>query len=506
MPAINRRNAILSAGKLGLVTVLAPHARAQSTPQTFAGRVTLVLVNDLDRMGDQKGRGGHAKLAAIAKTERAKGNTLLIHAGDAYSPSLLSSMDKGQHIVELLNRIAPDIFTPGNHEFDFGPENFRARVQQSTFAVLGANILEKDGTPVAGLTATKLVEIGGFKLGFVGVCTEDTAVLSSPGDIRFAPAVETARQLAQDLRKAGADIVVAVTHIGFGDDMALVRSGALDVVLSGHDHNLVTYWDGKTLLVESASQADFVTPIDLLIEKTLQDGHTRVSFVPNVRAVDTLNVTPDPEITAAIAGYQALVDKELDVAIGVTETAFDTRRGALRGQENAFGNLVCDAMREAVAADICITNSGGIRADRDYPAGTTLTRKTVLEELPFGNRTVLLQVPGTLVRKALEHGLGGGGRFPQVSGMIVEADLTQPAGSRLLAVTADGKPLDDAASYRLAVNDFMARGGDGYAMLAPGKRLIDELSGQYVAGQVMAYIAKTGKVMPKVEGRLSLKK
>lgn len=506
MQPMSRRDAIRSAFKLGLVALLTPQdLLARPASNKAAGRVTLVLVNDLDRMSDAAGRGGHAKLAAVARAERQRPDTFLIHAGDAYSPSILSGFDKGLHIVDLLNRIAPDVFVPGNHEFDFGPENFRARIAQSTFTCLAANISEASGAPVAGLQRLKLVDAGPFKIGFLGVCTEQTVTLSSPGPIRFAPAVETAVAVAAELRAAGADLVVAVTHMGFGDDMALVRSRAVDVVLSGHDHNLVTFWDGRVVLVESDQQADFVTPIDLLIDRIERDGGKSVTFVPRVRPIDTLDVAPDAEIAAVIADYERKLDADLAVRIGTTATPLDTRRSALRGQENAFGNLVCDAMREAVAADVCVTNGGGIRADRQYEAGATLTRRTILEEMPFGNKTVLLEVNGAILRELLEHGLRGGGGFPQVAGLVVEADMSRPPGQRTLSITIAGRPLDAAANYKLATNDFLARGGDGFAMLAGSKVLVDDLAGQYVAGQVIGYITRKGTVAPKIEGRIVLR-
>lgn len=503
---LSRREAIRTAAAAGLVTVVTPSLLlAQSEGVRTQGRVTLVLVNDLDRMGPNNGRGGHAKLAAVAKAERANPNTFLIHAGDAYSPSILSGFDKGAHIVEILNRVAPDVFVPGNHEFDFGAANFRDRLKQSTFPCIAANVRETDGRLVEGLQPTKVIEAGAFRIAFLGVCTEDTRYLSNPEDINFPPAVETAKAVAADLRAAGADIVVAVTHMKFSDDLALVRSGAADVVLSGHDHNLVTLWDGKTVLIESASQADFVTPVDLLIERVERDGEKRVSFVPRVRPVDTLDVAPDPEIAAMIAGFEAELDEDLAVEIGTTATPLDTRRGPVRGSENAFGNLVCDAMRDAVKADVCITNSGGIRANRQYPAGTKLTRRHILEELPFGNKTVLLEVSGADLLAALENGFGGGGRFPQVSGLKVVADLNRPRGERVISAEIGGMPLDPARMYTLATNDFMARGGDGYAMLRDVKTLIDPLGGQYMAGHVIGFVQRAGTVSPKVEGRIILR-
>lgn len=502
---ISRREAIRTAAALGLVTLVSPRALAAGDGRA-AVRVTLVLVNDLDRMGDAKGRGGHAKLASVARAERARGNAILIHAGDAISPSILSGFDKGFHIVEILNRIGPDVFTPGNHEFDFGADNFRARVRQATFDVVAGNIDERDGTPVAGLKPTKTIAVGPLSIGFLGVTTEETAALSTPESIRFRPAVAVAKELAAKLRAEGADLVVAVSHIGFADDLELVRSGAADVVLSGHDHNLVTFWNGKVALVESGAQADFVTPVDLMVEIKSGGERRQVSFLPRFRPIDTLEVAADEEIAGLIRGYEASLDGELSVVLGKTALALDTRSILMRSEETAFGNLVCDAMREAVAADVCIMNGGGVRANRQYAAGADLTRRDVLEELPFGNKTVLLELKGAVLRAALEHGLGGEGAFPQLSGLVARADMRRPVGQRLVAVDVAGQPLDVARSYKLATNDFVARGGDGYIMLKDARTLIDPLAGQYVAGQVMAYIAKAGTVTARVEGRLRMER
>ncbi|MCA8906939.1 MAG: 5'-nucleotidase C-terminal domain-containing protein [Rhodospirillaceae bacterium] len=179
----------------------------------------------------------------------------------------------------------------------------------------------------------------------------------------------------------------------------------------------------------------------------------------------------------------------------------------MRTGEAAFGNLVADAMRAAVGADIAITNGGGIRADRDYPAGSVLTRRDIQEELPFGNRTVLLELTGADVLAALETGFSGieegAGRFPQVSGLAVGYDPTRPAGARVVSVTVGGAPLDPAATYRVATNDFLARGGDGYAALTHGRTLIDPTSGGLMATQVIDHIATAGTVAPTVEGRLT---
>jgi 5'-nucleotidase / UDP-sugar diphosphatase len=494
----------LAAAFLSLGAAFGPLLAQDAEVKT--SRVTLVTVNDLDRMGDNKGRGGFAKLAAIVKAERMRGDVLFLHAGDAYSPSILSGFDKGSHIVDLLNQLKPDAFVPGNHEFDFGPQNFRERVKQSRFPVIASNIAEPGNAPVAGTISSRIVEIGGSKIGIYGLTTEDTATISSPGEITIAPALEAARSAGQKLRDEGAEIVIALVHTPLDVDLAMMQARVADVIVSGHDHFLTNLYDGKVLLTESESQADTVTVIDLLIEKTTRDGKTTLSWRPTVKPIDTAGTTPDPEMAAAVKVFEDTLDKDLSIEIGKTETPLDTRRGAVRGAENAFGNLICDAMRNAVKADLCITNGGGIRADREYAAGTVLTRKMILEELPFGNRTVLLELKGETIRAAIEHGLLGGGRFPQVSGMAIEADLTKPEGQRITAITVAGQPLEMGKTYTLATNDFMAGGGDGYAMFKSAKTLVDAYAGQYMAGQVMDYVRQKGSVAPKIEGRLTLKR
>jgi 2',3'-cyclic-nucleotide 2'-phosphodiesterase (5'-nucleotidase family) len=395
---------------------------------------------------------------------------------------------------------------PGNHEFDFGPEVFRDRMKQATFPIVASNIREIDGVQPANTADTRVVTAAGLKLGFYGLTTEDTRTVSTPGDITFAPSLEIGLARAKTLRAEGVDLVIAVVHTPLAVDMLLVRNGAADLVLSGHDEHLLAFYDGKVVLTESESQGNYAVITELAIDKSEKDGITTVKWRPAFRIVDTATVTPDPEIAALVKTYQDQLDEEMKVAIGVTETPLDSRRATVRGGEAAIGNLIADALRQAVGADVAVTNGGGIRADRQYDAGATLTRGDVFAELPFGNRTVKLEVTGEQLRAALENGFSQvrqlAGRFPQISGMTVEVDLDQPPGSRVLEVEIAGKPLDPAATYTLATNDFVAHGGDGYTAFADARQLVNPIDAQLMATQVIDTIAKAGTIAPKVEGRI----
>jgi 5'-nucleotidase / UDP-sugar diphosphatase len=171
-----------------------------------------------------------------------------------------------------------------------------------------------------------------------------------------------------------------------------------------------------------------------------------------------------------------------------------------------MGDLVADAIRASTGADVAITNGGGIRANKLYPAGSAITRRDILTELPFGNSTALVEINGADVVAALENGLAQvenrQGRFPQVSGMVVTYDPRQPPGSRVASVTIDGKPLDNLARYKVASNDFMVKGGDGYAALGKGRTLIGGSDGKLIANEVMVYVKKLGSIELRTQGRI----
>ena len=193
--------------------------------------------------------------------------------------------------------------------------------------------------------------------------------------------------------------------------------------------------------------------------------------------------------------------------IGETATELNTR-GFLRGSaETAFGNLLADAMRQATGSDIALTNGGGIRGDTVYPPGTKLTRKMVLTELPFGNKTVVLRLTGAQVREALETGVSRAenpsGRFPQISGLAFTFDARRPPGDRVTSVTVGRATLEDGKTYTLATNNFLARGGDDYRVFRAGEVLVDSASGTLMAGQLIDHIIAAGTVAPAIEGRIT---
>jgi 5'-nucleotidase / UDP-sugar diphosphatase len=468
----------------------------------------IVHFNDLDRMEEDEGKGGVARFAAVVEEVRAANpHVLVTNGGDSISPSLLSSFDHGAHMIDLFNKIGIDAMVLGNHEFDFGPEVAAERIAEAQFPILSNNALKADGSLLDGVTESLIVNVGDYRVGLFGLTAASTALRSSPGDVTFADPVATAGSMAAELREIGADLVVALAHTDRGEDDELIRTAPVDLVLSGDDHDLRVAYDGRMALVESGSQAEFVSVITVTMDTV--EGRNGPSFVwePAFELINTASVEPDARLAEAVQGYADKLSAELDVEIGTTEMPLDTRRTTVRAEESAFANLIVDAMRKAVGADVALTNGGGIRADRTYEAGTTLTRRDVQSELPFGNKTILIEISGADLREALENGVSevenGGGRFPHVSGLSFSYDGSKPAGERVVEVLVNGAPLDDAATLKLATNDFVGKGGDGYAVFIDQPRIIDANAASLMAGQVIDHIAAAGTIAPAVEGRIT---
>ena len=482
----------------------APLARAETVKITFLG------VGDIYKFDGAKQRGGMARLNAVARAERAANpNTIYVMDGDMLSPSLMSGFDKGANMITLSNIVPYDLAVPGNHEYDAKAENFEAQAEASKFPWAAVNIKTADGKTPEGLGGVMVKDVQGVKVALIPVGDDGTPEESSPGDLRFAPTAESAIAAAKQARKDGADLVVGVVHAPHSDDQTMFNSKAFDVILSGHDHDLIAQYNGITAYVETSTEANYLVPIDVSVDVQTKDGKRSLSWQPSFRFIDTASVQPDPETQKIVDQFTADLGKELDVVVGKLEGPIDTRRSIVRTQESAMGNLIADAMREESGADIAITNGGGIRGDKQYAAGADFTRRDVLTELPFGNMTVVTELDGQHILDALENGFSkiedGAGRFPQVSGLIVTADKSKPPMSRVVSVTVNGAALDLKAKYKVATNDYMLGAGDGFIALGNGKTLVGTAAGKLMANDVLVYIKAHNGVQAKLEGRIVVK-
>lgn len=444
--------------------------------------------------------GGAARVATLIK-QLDDGNMIVTFGGDVLSPSIMSSLLKGKQMVDIFNKLGVDVAVFGNHEFDFGPAVTEQRVKESNFPWLSSNLLDKrTGEPLAGGVRFAMTEVNGVKVGFIGLI-DDWLELTSPGDnAQYVDFVSAGRELARKLKANGADVVIALTHMEMAHDEQLASEvPEIDLILGGHDHEGMFKVVNGTLIFKAKSDWRDV-------------GYLKVYTVPGQKAIVFPEVIPvtdkipeDPAMAKVVEGYVKILDEKLNIAIGETKVPLDARRKTVRTMESNIGDLIADAMRDYAHADAAIANGGGIRTDSIYGPGQ-LTRKDILSILPFGNVVISVKVSGAVLKAALENGVSQvehvAGRFPQVSGITFTYDPTAQPGERVREVYVNGQPLDPNKTYVVAINDYMGRGGDGYAMFKDAPRVIDERSGLLLANVVMNYIQAHSPVAPKVEGRI----
>lgn len=434
-------------------------------------RVQFLLVNDVYQFDPVGGRGGLARVATIVRgLRRETPQTLFVLGGDTLSPSVLSTLFHGRQMIEAWNALGLDAAVFGNHEFDFGPEVLRQRVRESRFPWLGANVVEPATRHLWGGAQAGLVrEWTGVRVGMVGVTLPRAALGSNPGSgIAFEPPAETVRRALDELGTL--DLRVALTHLELGQDRALAAAVPLDVILGGHDHGPVVETEGRTLIIKAGADAAHVGQVVYELGCGARLLGRRARLIP-VEA----DIAEAPDVAALVARYHAQADPQLDRPVTVLRVSLDGRDSVVRLEPALVGRFVAEVMRGRVGADVALLNGGAIRGNRVVPPGP-LSRRDVVAMLPFGNTVALLEMDGGTLRAVLERSVEAlpqpSGRFLQTAGLDYVLDASRPTGSRILTVLVGGEPLDPARRYRVAVPDFLARGGDGYTQLTEARTLL----------------------------------
>lgn len=481
---------------------------AVALAQDSTVRVTLLQLNDVYQISpvDKGKNSGLARVATLRKKIQAESpNTLFLLGGDTISPSVASTIFKGEQVIATWNAIGLDYSVLGNHEFDFGNDILIQRMKESKFVWLGANVIDRDtGKSFNGMPPYVIRKFGNVKVGIFGLLTVDTATSSSPGkNIRFVDPILTARRLVPKMRAEGATVIVAVTHLAMPEDKVLARTGLVDVILGGHEHELLQSQAGRAPIFKWGSDARVLGRIDLNI-----NSRTRRLESMDWAGIPVTDATPDdPDAAKVIAEYETKLSAELDKPLGRTTVELDGTSIASRTRETNLGNLIADSFRAGTKADITIFNGGSIRANATFAVGS-ISKRDVVSMLPFENPIIKIEATGAQVKAALENGVSQvvetseSGRFPQVSGLTFEYDTRKPAGSRVVKVTINGQPLDEKKTYTMASPTFLVEGGDGYTMFKTSKLLIAPESAAIDSAMLSDFISAAGEVSPKVEGRI----
>jgi 2',3'-cyclic-nucleotide 2'-phosphodiesterase (5'-nucleotidase family) len=475
----------------------------------------------------------------------APGEIVTLTAGDAVGATPpISAFFGDKPTIELMNLMGFDFDGLGNHNFDRGSDYLRNElIPLADFDYVSANIVDDDDRTPPEWSKSKVVQIEpGLRFGIVGFSNPDIPELTKPGSLdpfhveEPLPAVnEEAAKLARQKKAVAA--IIAIGHLGATAGSLTAPTGPLvdladgaenvDVVIGDHTNfQVVSERPNGVLAVENLSRGVRFTRVRVFIDMQEKDVvYTTADF----HRPWNIGLTPDPAIQARIDELNEELRPILAGVIG-TSDRFVPRAdscGRLDGRlcESLVGNIVTDAMRElGPGSDFAITNSGGLRADLTCPTTDSpddfcpaytpppfpITRGQVLGVLPFGNLVARVELSGAELKAFLENGVSAmpaaNGRFPQVSGLCFTYDVAAPAGSRVTSVVrqaADGTctgpavDLSAASMYHVAINDFMAAGGDGYPNVASRAHSL-EIMDQAVAD----WITANTPLEPRIQGRI----
>ena len=478
---------------LGIVLAACTSVRGN----TDADHLVILHTNDTHSSidPDSKDNGGIARRKAIIDSVRgSRSNVLLIDAGDAVQGSLYFTIFGGEVERELMNRLGYDIRILGNHEFDRGVESLAQEWSKVDATRISTNY-DMSGSPLQDLfVPSALKEIAGHKIGFIGLNLDPAGIIAEENfsGVKYQDALQRANEEAAKLRENGAEMVIAVSHLGYEtatgiDDLDIAaESKDIDIIIGGHTHTAIDPSDPQSprwrvanaegdsvTIVQTGARGFAVGEIDI----NLATGEVTPKLI---RVNNRLDTRSDTAFARLIDPYRTKVDSLRSYRIGESPNEFERTSTRML---NLFSDFVRTRGAEICGkpVDLSIMNKGGIR---NSIAKGTITKGEIIDVAPFENRIVVLDISGAdlLDNIAIMAGQEGQGVSSNVS------VLYDPETHTINNATVDGKAIDPDARYRVATIDYLAAGNDYMTPLKRARTLARSKEILYEA--LISYIEK----------------
>lgn len=438
-------------------------------------------------------------------------NMLILDGGDSPYNTNIANLFKGKSTVDVMNAMGYDATALGNHDFDYEFENLLELADRADYAMLSANTYMADGSYPDAFKPYIIKEVAGMKVAIVGLTDDESKLYThytNTKDIEFKDEFETAKKVIAEA-DAESDIVIVLAHLHTDNNVLPTVVEGIDVEIGGGNDTF-----GRpeiingTWVINPGGVAASLNQMNINIYKGEMVGTTFNQIIIN----DT--VPDDKAVKAVVDSYIEKMDDMMSEVIGQSEVDVPWSSPIVRTGESALANIIADSQREYMEADIALQNGGGVRAAMGKG---DITLNTVYSILPFDNKVIMIEAPGTAIWEAIENGLvqypETGGRFLQVSGLSYTFDGAKPVGDRVVSVTMpDGKPLDMNKKYKVVINDFMAGGGDGYTMfnvlnktnpIAEDVTLLRETN-DYIRDVFAKYVRENKTIKPELSGRITI--
>ena len=452
---------------------------------------------------------GASKLVDAVKTEKAKNpeGTIIVSAGDNYQGSAMSNLLYGEPVSAVLKEMGLELSAVGNHEFDWGVDRISKWAEDGELTFVCTNIYDiRTNEPVDWAEPFVIIEKEGVKVGFIGLATPETAYKTLKANVvnyEFRDPVEVITEWVPTVKDAGADIIIALTHLGSfqdkegnitGEAADLCEVDGVDGVISAHTHQRVSGYVSGIPIVQAYKNGRTVGKIVF----TFDENNNLISSVPSLdhlyKRADTLK--DDANTLAIYNKYEEDLGPVLGKVLGETTVTLDHDRYT---GPSLLGEWSCDVMKDKVGVQIAMTNGGGLRVP--VPAGE-ITAGVLYEVMPFDNTLYTMKLSGADVKANIEHGIMNDDiGWIQISGVRVTYNSEAEAGNRITSmVLEDGTVVEMDKYYTVVTNDFMFTGGDNYNFENSTDGLNTFIP---IRDALMDAVEKAGVISPKKQNWLS---
>ena len=475
--------------------------------------IVILSINDFHGALAPAGKNaGAVKLVDALKTEKAKNpeGTIIVSGGDNYQGSAMSNLMYGEPVSAVFKEMGIELSAVGNHEFDWGVDRISKWAEDGGFDFVCTNIYDiRTNEPVDWAEPFAIIEKEGVKVGFIGLATPETAYKTLKANVvnyEFRDPVEVITEWVPKVKDAGADIIIALTHLGSfqdkegnitGEAAALCAVDGVDAVISAHTHQRVCGLVNGKPFVQAYKYGRSFGKLTFIFD----ENNKLVSaepFLDNLyERADTLK--DDANMLVVYGKYEEELNPVLGKVLGRTTVDLDHDRYA---GPSLLGEWSCDIMKDKVGVQIAMTNGGGLRIP--VPAGE-ITAGKLYEVMPFDNTLYTMKLSGADVKANIEHGIMNDDiGWIQISGVRVTYNSEAEAGNRITSmVLEDGTPIEMENYYTVVTNDFMFTGGDNYNF-ENAKDGLDTFIP--IRDAMMDAVEKAGVISPKKQNWLSEEK
>jgi 5'-nucleotidase/UDP-sugar diphosphatase len=402
--------------------------------------------------------GGFNELSfALDSLRKQKINSILVDAGDLMTGNPVTEYEykgaQGGVLIEMMNRLGYEAWTPGNHDFDISQNNLRNLITIAKFPVVSANLVKgSGGFPVSNKEYT-IIEKNGVRIGIIGVMTEGLYNLvnqTNLADIKILPSIATTQKFIDELTPK-TDLIIALTHQGVEDDSVLAANlKGLNVIIGGHSHTRLKKPKSVNgvLIAQTGSNCENLGVLDLTVE-----NHVVTKSWGVLLPLNYTSERPKTDLSKLIDSVQQIIDKEYSEVIGTLQSDWTRGNG-----EMGVGNFIADAQREAVHADVAFMNNHGIR--KNVTAGP-LTKRDLFEVLPFRNVLVTFQLTGKQIKDLVKNYIQNRASI-QLSGLIVTWKRNASGEIEFASFMVNGNPIEDTKAYIATASDYLVGEGKRY--------------------------------------------